>query len=188
MPIARINAIWNKWLNMYVTDSQYVEAAVQHYDMNYREIPDLVICTHDSDYKATWNIIYEGYPGAENNNTNTGPLDWKPIEEHMKQLCARRSSGESPIFAITAFGRWVRLCTVLGGIITPFTFTLITPPAPPFIMVSPGALPNNTQANVYSSLDIGNDLHVLFIMFYLNFAIRLGAAPESAAETKTNSK
>ncbi|KAF8596562.1 hypothetical protein BDV93DRAFT_548304 [Ceratobasidium sp. AG-I] len=175
-PVDRINAIWNKWLNMYVSDSQYVEAAVNHYDTNYREIPDLVISTHDSDFKATWSIIYQGYPGADNNNTNTGPMDWKPIEKHMKHLCTRRNSGETPIFAIAAFGRWVRLYAFGAGVLIPFNFTLITPLAPPLILVVPNEVPNDTQANTYTSLDVGNDLHVLFIMFYLNVAIRTGGA------------
>lgn len=173
-PIARINAIWNKWLHTYASSSQYVEAAVHHYDINHREIPDLVVCTQDSDYKPTWQIVFEGYPGSDTNDA-LGPSEkqWDVITEHIKRVIGRHKD-QSPLHVITACGRWVRFWLIRpdGGLtLMGFQVVQVVPLVLPTAQLTP--LPNSDETQTYGSLDIGNDLHVLIIMFYLNVILRL---------------
>lgn len=163
MPVARINAIWNKWLHAYASSSQYVEAAVHRHYVTRRDIPDLVVCTQDSEYKATWKIVFGGFPG-KNSAQDTGPMEtqWIPIRDHMKGVCIRHKPEQSPTHAITAFGRWVRFWEIQeDGSLFPVTISKSAPKA------TATAGPNVPKEQTYASLDIGDEESVKVIDAYM---------------------
>lgn len=124
--VARITAIWNKWLNSHASSSSslYVEPAVHRFDVEHREMSDLVVCTYDGSYEATWKVIFAGYPGTNNPRPNEpAASQWIVIRDHMQHVCARHKSKQSPTHVITTLGRWVRFWTVQSdGTLNPVVF------------------------------------------------------------------
>ncbi|KAF8596561.1 hypothetical protein BDV93DRAFT_610832 [Ceratobasidium sp. AG-I] len=157
-PLVRINAIWNKWLHSYASSSQYVEPAVHRYDVTYRDVPDLVVCTQDSEFKAEWKILFSGFPG-KGKEADMGPAEtqWIPIRDHMQHVCARHKD-QSPKHVITAFGRWVQFWEVqTDGSLAPAEVKKSEMPAL-----------DGSEEQTYLAMDIGKEVDIKLIDSHLS--------------------
>jgi hypothetical protein len=160
--VARINAVWDKWLNVFAGPTTlYIEPAVRRYDIDDKELPDLVVCSHDLSMKAIWKVVYEGRPGGDNSDPVTGPPEekWAGVRDYMKVVC-RRHKDQSPRLVITTIGRWVRFWQFVGGELCAVVFINSVPTA---LSVAPP----NTGAVICSTLDVGNVQHIGLINVFL---------------------